>query len=207
MAAADMRLRGAPSLPDANLASSRARRSTAFSGSFTEPVRIPPPQTPMQCSASARTVSRPHRLSPPPSFDPPLRRRPPNGGTHARKRARPLMMHPRRARVEREKTAGNQGDFPRRCSPPTIPHPLPPLPQMSDMHFATVTQKTNTGSSRLLSHHALLAPHSRAPFPVLNPTWARTAMRSACCERRRFKYVIVAPHCLPALCITRCVFL
>ena len=34
-----MRLRGAPSLPDDNLASSRARRSTAFSGSFTEPVR------------------------------------------------------------------------------------------------------------------------------------------------------------------------
>jgi hypothetical protein len=34
-----MRLRGAPSLPDENLASSRARRSTAFAGSFTEPVR------------------------------------------------------------------------------------------------------------------------------------------------------------------------
>jgi hypothetical protein len=35
----NMRLRGNPSIPDENLASSRARRSTAFAGSFTEPVR------------------------------------------------------------------------------------------------------------------------------------------------------------------------
>ena len=56
----NMRLRGAPSLPDENLASSRARRSTAFSGSFTEPVRESP-YLPFSCRTNNQL-----RLSPQP---------------------------------------------------------------------------------------------------------------------------------------------
>jgi len=114
-----------------------------------------------------RCAKAAHRPSPLPSFDPPLHPRLPNGGTRARKCARPAMMHRRRARVLE---LGNQGNAPADSPCSSSPHSFSTiflLFQTSDTRFATVTPKANTSSS---------LPHSKSP-PTPHPPPPSHALR------------------------------